>query len=193
MIETLRELRYYSFCPLLLLQSIRHTNKCTQHSTIHITTRHRDWILLYQTGWTHVSVCMHCTLCRRTLDPGLEIVRITVNAMSTTLQFYSSRLIYFAILILLNILILGIVLPRLRYWCWHCSVFETPWRWRFGADTGSSFYVQFVILLCAFVGESDFGKYKLNVMFITLVAWWNVLNKFWRFADRVSQYIYLSI
>ena len=37
--------------------------------------------------------------------------------------------------------------------------------------------VQFVILLCAFVGDSDFGKYNLNLLFIKLVAWWNVLNK----------------
>jgi len=43
------------------------------------------------------------------------------NAAIVDLQFYT-----FYNLIVLNILIRGIVLPRLMYWCLHTFVFEMP-------------------------------------------------------------------
>jgi len=85
----------------------------------------------------------------------LELVRIVVSIISTTPNVVLSNLCYnFATS---NVLIFWHCLCRLMHWCLWFFVFESPWAWRLGAETCSSSttYVQFLNLLCAFVGIYD--------------------------------------
>ena len=59
---------------------------------------------------------------------------------------------------ILNILVLGIVVPTLMHRCLYSFIFETPLEWRIGAKICRGVfktYVQCVMLLGAFVGECD--------------------------------------
>jgi hypothetical protein len=51
--------------------------------------------------------------------------------------------------------------------CMYSFVFETPWKWLLGTKTCRSFetYVQFVIILCAIVGEFDWLYILIGVEF----------------------------
>jgi len=52
------------------------------------------------------------------MDFGLELVTLFNNALILYLAFYKFNI--------LDMLILGTVLPRLMHWCLYSFVFETP-------------------------------------------------------------------
>ena len=77
------------------------------------------------------------------------------NYGNYSLKFTLAIFINLVILMFLNILTLGIVLPRLTYWCLHSLVLRNTADGSLAPKHEALFkiYIQFVVLLFACVGK----------------------------------------